>query len=542
MAISRKEAAQYLLRVRKASENFEGFVRLNHPDFELANFQLKIINALDKVESGEIQRLLLTVPPRHGKSWLTSWQFPPYFLARNPGRQIIAASYNSELATDFGRRVIQYAKEPYMGQAFPNFELAQESRAVDRWMTTMGGMYVGTGIFGTVTGRGADLVIIDDPIKERSEADSVTIRNKIWSAYTSALSSRLHKGGRIIVIQTRWHPDDLAGRLLKSENWDLEGWVHIDFPAIQQIETGVEVYRYNLEPEDPRYLPRKECISLPPGQRLTYETREAALWPEHFPLERLKQQRKLDPREFASLYQQSPYLEGGNLIKDSWWQFYKPDPKSTVNAPSDINIQAIVIGFDTAFKDKEMNDYSAAVIGAVGTDGNIYILHVWRDRLDFPALKRQAIQLNNKYRGRGLVGVYVEDKASGQSLIQELKNESGVPIIPWRKKGDKFSKTQSITPLIQGGRVFLPENASWVDDFVQEHTEFPNGTHDDQVDAHTIVLDVLSTITLQADNAFRGDINLENSLFTQVARQTNHEALKDLSKLNHSNVWRGWGE
>lgn len=550
MGVSRKEAARHLLRVRDAQESFRGFVELHHPDFTLQKFQIDLIEALDAVERGETSRLLITMPPRHGKSWLASWQFPAYFIARDPRRQVIATSYNSELAQDFGRRVRAYATDPLTAQAFPNFSLSKDAKAMDRW-TVEGstGAYMATGIGGTVTGRGANLLVIDDPIKDRVEAESATYRNRVWAQYTSALSTRLLEDGRIVVILTRWHPDDLAGRLMKSSLWKDEGWTHINFPAIQTIDTEVTMSRHDLPQEDPRWVSSEELKRITPSKRFVKLAKEAALWPDHYPLDRLKRQRALDQREFASLYMQQPYIEGGNLLKMEWWQYYKKDPDSPIGLPQDVSVQSIIISWDTAFKAKEVNDYSVGVVAAIGVDGNIYILDVLRRRMEFPDLKRAAITLNTKYRGRGLMGTYIEDKASGQSLIQELRNESGISVIPWKTKGDKVIRLQAVSPQIEGGRVYLPEEAPWLDDFLEEATAFPNSTHDDQVDSLVIALDAASRVALNARFMYEAPLNLEQSLAAQIKSQQSTTAVfgspmqqQAFGQQSIGRNWSGWGE
>jgi predicted phage terminase large subunit-like protein len=214
-------------------------------------------------------------------------------------------------------------------------------------------------------------------------------------------------------------------------------------------------------------------------------TREVSLWPERFPLEDLKRRERLNPREFASLYQQSPYVLGGNLIKTQWWQRY----------PIDVNpntFPIIIIAVDTAFKKTETSDYSVAVVAGIDNIGDIYILDVQRGKWEYPDLKRRLVALNNRWRGHGLRAFYVEDKASGQSIIQDLKRESGLAIVPYKVVFDKVARVNSILPLIEGGRVHLPDEAPWLDAFVEECVTFPGSTHDDQVDALAMALDVLA--------------------------------------------------
>lgn len=414
--------------------------------------------------------------------------FPSYFIARNPARYIMSSSYNTQLATDFGRQIRTIVEDPLVRQAFPNFHLSPDSRSAEVWRTEDNGAYFGVGLGGTTTGRPANLLIVDDPIKSREEADSMLIRNRVWNYFTSALSTRLQPQpdgtpGKRIVILTRWHPDDLAGRIMQSSEWKEGLWKHVNFQAIVERDTKVRVPRSALPKDDPRHISSIALVSS--GKRYVTEPREESLWPERFPLKDLQRRRALNEREFTSLYQQKPYIPGGNLIKADWWR----------NTPADMPIQqlpTIVIGVDTAFKSKEQNDYSCAIVAGIDQLGDIHIIDVVRGKWEYPDLKRRLIQLNNQWRGRGLRAFYVEDKASGQSIIQELRKTAGLSVIPYKVTFDKVARVNAILPLIEGGRVHLSEEARWLDPFVEECTAFPNATNDDQVDALTIVLDVLS--------------------------------------------------
>tara|TARA_B100000214_G_C23969632_1_gene629445 strand:- start:846 stop:2474 length:1629 start_codon:yes stop_codon:yes gene_type:complete len=536
--LSQAQAAKYLLKLRDASDSFEGFVRLCYPDWVIADFQLELIDALDKLEKGTLgtDNLLVTMPPRHAKSTFSTVLFPSYFMARNSHRYIMSCSYNSQLATDFGRQVRGVVEQQIMNQAFPDFSLSKESRAADVWRTDQGGAYFAVGVGGTTSGRPANLLIVDDPIKSREDAESMTQRNKTWNYYTSALATRLQpqsdgSNAKQIIILTRWHPDDLAGRLMDSEDWKEGRWSHINFPAIKKIN-GKKVSRRHLAEDDPRWVDSKTFQNLSHKKRYIHEEEEESLWEERFPLEDLKRRERLNPREFASLYQQQPYIEGGNLIKTEWWQKYPKDL-------SPENFMTLVIGVDTAFKKTESADYSVAVVAGVDRNGDIYIVDIIRGKYDFPELKARMIRLNNQWRGKGLRGLYIEDKASGQSLIQELKRESGISVIPYKVNNDKVARVNSILPLIEGGRVYIPEESSWLDEFIDESISFPNGNHDDQVDALTIAVDVLSRTSVSPD-AWEMHSNPMLSL-------NNNQ--KDMGKSLTQQVWgkkakgswKGWG-
>jgi predicted phage terminase large subunit-like protein len=538
MSLTPQQAAQRLLQIKSAQNGFEGFVRAINPSFELAPFQLELIAALNALEDGTLgkRKLLINMPPRHGKSWLASTLFPVYYLARRPNRQILATSYNQDLAKTFGRATRDIAREPILLQAYPDFSMSNESTAADDWRTSLGGSYYATGIGGSTTGRAANLLLTDDPVKAREEADSPTTRNKTWSYYVSALTTRLQPEPDgtppiEILIMTRWHPDDLAGRVMDTDDWREGLWHHINFPAITSRRTNIKAPVTSLPPDDPRYLPPGKLPTVSPSKRSYFVEEEAALWPERFPLDALKKRQRLDAREFASLYQQSPYIQGGNLIKTSWWQSYP-----TADRP---DTPTVIIAADTAFKKTETADYSVLLTLGLTNAGDILVLDLFRERLDFPELKRSAISLSARWRGRGLRGLYVEDKASGQSLIQELRSQSGISVLPVRVSTDKVSRLNAVSPLIEGGRVFLPDKAEWLDDFMNEAQSFPNGKHDDIIDALTIGLDALSRMGSTSGAMMTGPIEMTASLNAQMASQWGQPLGK---QMKGRSGFQGWGE
>lgn len=549
MTLTPQAAARHLLKLRKAEESFLGFVNAAFPKWELPDFHLKMIDALDRLEKNTltshfgldiggrtstpevpVRNILITMPPRHGKSTYGSVIFPAYFMAKKPNRYMMSTSYNSQLATDFGRQVRDLVNEPITGQVFPDFEMSADSRAVDQWRTTAGGAAYFIGVGGTTSGRAANLLLLDDPLKSREEAESATQRNKIWNYYVSALSTRLQPDidnipPAQIVILTRWHPDDPAGRLMETEDWREGRWLHINFPAIKEVP-GPKISRSHLPEDHPMKLGPGEASKLTPPKRYIRETKREALWPERFPLDDLERRERLNPREFASLYQQSPFIQGGNMIKSSWWRTYPSDMRPE-------RFTSLIIAADTAFKAKQNSDYSVMMVMGLDTTGDMYIIDAIRDRFEFPDLKRRMILLNNEWRGRGLRGIYIEDKASGQSLIQELKRESGVSVIPYKISSDKVSRLSAVLPLIEGGRVFIPEVAPWLDPFMDECQTFPSGTHDDMVDALSIGLDVL------ARTPTHGDYYIPPA-FARDDRSSLFVAKSDLNTTGGQ--WRGWGE
>jgi predicted phage terminase large subunit-like protein len=305
-------------------------------------------------------------------------------------------------------------------------------------------------------------------------------------------------------------------------------WMHLDYPAIKKVG-GKKVSRRNLAKDHPMYVESGELSNLAPAKRYVSEETEVALWPERFPLEELRRRERLNPRDFASLYQQKPYIEGGNILKSEWWRYY----------PEDLNpkkFQTLIIAADTAFKKTETADYSVAVVAGLSQDGDIYVVDVHRGRWDFPELRQRLISINAVWRGSGLRAIYIEDKASGQSIIQDLRRESGMAVVPYKVQSDKVSRVNSITPMIQGGRVYLPQSAPWLDTFVDECVSFPSGRHDDQVDALSMAVDILSRQAVTPETVF-GSLTMGNSLLQDVTR-----AKDSLSSKLGSSIFKGWGE
>ena len=422
-------------------------MELTKRDYAPAPHHYLIASYLEQVERGEIDRLMIYSPPRHGKSEIVSRRFPAWYLGRNPKKQIIAASYNSDLAADFGRDVRNLVADRVYQDIF-SVSLRQDSKAADRWNTDNGGAYVAAGVGSGITGRGAHLGIIDDPFKDRKEAESETVRDNVWNWYVSTFYTRLMPGAAVVLMCTRWHEDDLVGRLLKAMKEGGDQWTVVNLPAL--AEEGDMMGR---------------GIGTP-------------LWPAWYSaegLERIKQ--AIGSYEWQALYQQRPSSPTGNIFKRAWWRFYKDPPK----------MDFIIQSWDTAFKDKQDNDYSVCTTWGFA-DSKMFLLDMFRDRLEFPDLKRQVQMLAARHHPRSLI---VEDKASGQSLIQEIQRAK-LPVIPIKTDRDKVARAHAVTPLIEGGAVYLPEWASWVEDYQTELADFPKGKHDDMVDSTTQALSYMA--------------------------------------------------
>jgi predicted phage terminase large subunit-like protein len=428
------------------------------PTFELARHHELIVAKLEAVERGELSRLMIFLPPRHGKSLIASSLFPAWYLGRHPEHHVIFTTYGQELSDDFGRRVRNFIVDQVHQAVFPNCRLSEDSSAAHRFNTTKGGAYYAVGRGGPITGRGAHLLLLDDPIKDHEEANSETTRKSLHEWFASVAYTRLMPGGAIIVIQTRWHEDDLAGWLLRehaSENWDV-----LSLPAIAEHDESF----------------RKE------GE---------ALWPERFPLEDLNRKREaVGGAAWASLYQQRPAAAEGAIFKREWWRPYRELPE----------FSQIVQSWDTAFKKGAETSYSVCTTWGLAENG-YFLLSVWRNRVEFPELRRTLIALADQWKPTAIL---VEDRASGQSLLQELKSATTLPVLAVRADSDKLSRAQAVTPLVEAGKVFVPESASWLSDYIAELAAFPMGNYDDAVDSTTQALNYFRELPVAPSFIFPG--------------------------------------
>lgn len=444
------KASLHQLAAQAGSKSLIAFARLTHPKYE-PNWHHKLLaSKLEAVARGEIKRLIISMPPRHGKTDLASLRFAPWFLGQKPNLNIVQATYAAEFAEENGKKSRNILASKIYNDIFPDVKLAKDSKAVSRWQTNHGGSYYAVGVGGPLTGRGANILLIDDPHKNRAEAESPVMRDNVWDWFTSTAYTRLEDNGSIIVIMTRWHEDDLAGRLLKG----IEHWEYLSLPAIAEID---EPYRQAGDP----------------------------LWPEKFDLHALNNIKDaIGSREWISLYQQRPSAAEGEIFKRDWWKYCKRDfDKDVRHDPFLPKFLSIVQSWDTAFKAKTHNDWSVCETWGMAADG-YYLLDVWRKRVEFPELKKAAKDLGAKYRPNV---IYVEDKASGQSLIQELQRDTRLPILGCNPDSDKIARAYAVTPMIKAGNVYICEG-DWNSDFIDEHAIFPNGVHDDQVDSTTQAL------------------------------------------------------
>jgi predicted phage terminase large subunit-like protein len=427
--------------------SLEAFTKALYPPFQSAEHIRELIGALERTVKKENGRLIVTMPPRHSKSLNVSEHLPAWYLGNHPNNRVIAASHTAALAYTFSRRV--RGKFKATEWPFDKVHVADDKGAVSAWdIADYRGGYLSVGVGGSPTGVGGDLIIIDDPIRSQADADSETIREAIWEWYQGTMRTRLEPGGSIIVTATRWHDEDLTGRLLDAESKGGEEWEHIQMPAIN--EWG------------------------------------HALWPERWPIEALlKIKEAVGSRVFEAQYQGRPVAGEGGTFKHDWWQTYTEVPP----------LRAIDITVDSAFKAGIANDYS--VFAAWGFDfvDRAYLLNVWRKRVEFPELIRLGYAAHSwatsAYPSVASLLV-VEDQASGQSAIQTWhRGDYGnpLPVTAYSVNGiPKLSRAEAVTPLIEGSRVYIPEHAPWLDDWMLEHDRYPTGKFDDQVDTTAMAL------------------------------------------------------
>lgn len=408
---------------------------------------------LEAMERDELRRLMIFVPPRHGKSELATIRYPVWRLEREPAMRVIVGAYNQALASRFSRKARRIAEG--------RFALSQERSAADDWETPAGGGLRAVGVGSGVTGHGAQLIVIDDPVKSREEAESPAYRERVWSWYTDDLYTRLEPRGQAILIQTRWHEADLAGRILNSD--DAGSWTVVSLPA-------------EAEANDP--------LGRPLG---------AALCPERYDLDALASIKTvLGEYGYAALYQQRPAPAGGAIFKREWW-----DDANRFDAGDPVWPRRVVgryISVDTAMKDREASDYSAFGVYELTKEYRLLVRQVTQRRLEFPDLLAEIERLATRYNHDGkLAGVLIEDKNSGTSALQTLRAMApawlAAKFISYEPHGSKEYRARQASAWAQRGMVWLPQPsaaAPWLFDFERQLYTFGAGAaHDDMVDTLT---------------------------------------------------------
>ena len=447
-------AQQYqdALMREQGQKSFMSFVKSMWPGFIHGRHHAVMAKKFEELAQGKTKRLIINMPPRHTKSEFASYLLPAWFLGKFPSKKIIQCSNTAELAVGFGRKVRNLVDGEVYSKVFPNVALRHDSKAAGRWSTNENGEYFAIGVGGTVTGKGADLLIIDDPHSEQEAAlaaNDPAIYDKVYEWYTSGPRQRLQPGGSIVIVMTRWGKRDLTGQVLKAAaQRDGEDWEVVEFPAI---------------------LPS-----------------DKPLWPEFWSYEELSALRNELPNpKWQAQYQQSPTSESAAIIKRDWWKIWEhEDPPQC-----DYTLMA----WDTAFEKSNRADYSAMTLWGVfehpddtGTyQTNIILLNAFRDRMEFPELKQRAIE---HYRDWEPDSVIIEKKASGAPLIYEMR-AMGIPVQEFTpvRGNDKISRVNAISDLFASGRVWAPPSR-WAEEVIDEVASFPSGEHDDYVDTVSLAM------------------------------------------------------
>ena len=431
-------------KVERCKESFIFFASQMWPGFISGKHHQIMADAFERVASGELKRLIINMPPRHTKSEFASYLLPSWFLGKFPEKKIIQTAHTAELAVGFGRKVRNLVSSEQFATVFDT-KLSSDSKAAGRWNTHMGGDYFAIGVGGAVTGKGADLLIIDDPHSEQeAKQGNPAVFDGVYEWYTSGPRQRLQPGGAIIIVMTRWSKRDLTGQILKnSEKEGVNEWEVIEFPAI-----------------------------LPSG---------TPLWPGFWKREELEALKaELPVGKWEAQYQQNPTGNEGAIIKRDQWRIWEKD-----EPPS---CEYLIQSWDTAFEKNSRADYSACTTWGVfqhpdqqgNYKTNIIVLDAFKSRMEFPELKSKALELYKEYTPDTLI---IEKKAAGAPLIYELR-QMGIPLAEYTpsKGNDKIARVNAISDMFASGVVWCPQTR-WADELMEELAAFPNGDNDDLVDS-----------------------------------------------------------
>ena len=444
------ERREKMLEKERARDTFMGFVEKVWPEFISGRHHKIMAQAFERVARGECKRLIINMPPRHTKSEFASYLLPAWFLGKYPNKKIIQSSNTGELAVGFGRKVRNLVDTEVYREIFPELTLQQDSKAAGRWNTSKGGDYFAIGVGGTVTGKGANVLIIDDPHSEQEAALAASnpeVFDKVYEWYTSGPRQRLQPGGAIVIVMTRWAQRDLTGQVLKAaHNRGGEQWEVIEFPAI-----------------------------MPSGN---------PLWPEFWSLEELEALRtELPNSKWQAQYQQNPIGNESAIVKRDWWKWWEEERPP--------QCEYILQSWDTAFEKTQRADYSAGTTWGIFYNDedhslpNIILLNTYKKRVEWVQLKKDVF---GEYEEWEPDSVIVEKKASGAPLIYELR-AMGIPVQEYTpsRGQDKIARLNSVSDIIASGKVWVPRTA-WAEELVDEIAAFPSGEHDDLVDATTLAL------------------------------------------------------
>ena len=436
-----KELIEKKFKQEKIKNDFMAFVKEMWPEFIEGRHHKEISKKFNDIANGKIKRLIINMPPRHTKSEFASFLLPSWMVGRKPDLKIIQTTHTTELAIRFGRKAKTLIDSPEYQQIFKT-RLREDSQAAGKWETAQGGEYYAAGVGSAITGRGADLLIIDDPHSEQ-DALNMSAMERAYEWYTSGPRQRLQPGGAIVVVMTRWNMKDLTGMLIKSQKeLKSDKWEIIEFPAI-----------------------------MPSGK---------PVWPEYWKKEELESVKaSLSIGKWNAQWMQNPTAEEGSLIKREWWKVW--------DKPFIPPLQHVIQSYDTAYLKKETADFTAITTWGVfypseDSPANLILLDSFKERVEFPELRKEAFR---QYRYWNPETVIVEAKAAGLPLTYELR-KAGIPVINYTpsKGQDKHARVNAVSPLFESGIIWAPEE-KFAEEVIEECASFPYGDHDDLVDSTT---------------------------------------------------------
>ena len=458
-------AALAYLEAECARQSLHDYAPLVSPDgYEQPAQVVALIEKLEALERRDITRLIVEMPPRSSKSTHVSRLYPSWWLGRHPDDNVILASYGQELATGHGRAVRDLLGHP----RYPfTTKLRADVKAAGRWQTDAGGGLIAAGVGTGLTGFGGHLLVLDDPIKGREEAESEIVRDHTWDWYQEVFGTRIQRDGVVVVLGTRWHEDDPIGRILNTAG--AEDWTRLRIP-------------YLAEPDDALGRAEGEALDVF-GTVPSVEKGEISAY------------------GFSALYQQRPTPAGGGVFKSEWMtrRYTSDSLTETIRTSARFTI---VMSIDTGGKPGVGHDPSA--ISVWGTDGlSYFLLDSWADTVEYADVKQKIVDLWWEWRPRM---AFIEDQTHAAPIISDMRRGTGVNIAAVRPSGSKWVRADAISPLFQAGRVVLPTHASWLDAWMHEHLSFPNGTHDDRVDATSLVLSEMVKMVGGATMSTRTDV------------------------------------
>jgi len=443
-------------KVKRCYDDLLEFCLHMQPDYKVGAHHRRLATMLMQIAEGSKDRVCVNIPPRHGKSQLVSIFFPAWFLGRHPDKKVMMVSHTTDLAVDFGRKVRNLINTAAYEEIFPTVSLAADSKSAGRWNTNVGGEYFACGIGSSIAGRGADLLLVDDPHSEQDVINgNFEVFEKAYEWFTFGARTRLMPGGRVAIVQTRWHLDDLSGRVVRDmqKNPNADQYEVVEFPAILEVPDGDSVI-------------------------------EKPLWPEFFDLEALKRTKASMPTfQWNAQYQQNPTSEEASVVKREWWRTWKQD--------SPPPCEYLIMSLDAAAETHNRADFTALTTWGVflNEDDDAYqiiLLNSIKERFEFPELKKRAISEYNDWQPDSFI---VEKKSAGTALYQEMRR-MGIPVqefTPHRGSGDKMARLNSVADIVSSGMVWVPETR-WADELVEEVASFPFGSHDDLVDSTVMAL------------------------------------------------------